>query len=45
MIPVKVRAVRYLSSVPEALGKALGTREACLGWQMIPSMREIWCGK
>lgn len=31
MIPVKVLAVRYLSSVPEALRKALGTEEACLG--------------
>ena len=31
MIPVKVLAVRYLSSVPKALGKALGTEEACLG--------------
>ena len=31
MIPVKVLAVRYLSSVPETLRKALGTQEACLG--------------
>ena len=31
MIPVKVLAVRYLSSVPEALRKALGTEAACLG--------------
>ena len=31
MIPVNVLAVRYLSSVPEAMRKALGTEEACLG--------------
>ena len=31
MIPVNVLAVRYLSSVPETLRKALGTEEACLG--------------
>ena len=31
MIPVKVLAVRYLSSVPETLRKALGTSCACLG--------------
>ena len=28
---MKVLAVRYLSSVPEALRRALGTEEACLG--------------
>ena len=31
MIPVNVLAVRYLSSVPETMRKALGTKEACLG--------------
>ena len=31
MIPVKVLAVRYLSSVPETMRKALGTEETCLG--------------
>ena len=31
MIPVNVLAVRYLSSVPEAMRKALGTEDACLG--------------
>ena len=31
MIPVKVLAVRYLSSVPETMRKALGTEDACLG--------------
>ena len=31
MIPVKVLAVRYLSSVPATLRKALGTEDACLG--------------
>lgn len=31
MIPVNVLAVRYLSSVPATLRKALGTEEACLG--------------
>ena len=31
MIPVKVLAVRYLSSVPAPLGKALGTDAPCLG--------------
>lgn len=31
MIPVNVLAVRYLSSVPETMRKALGTTEACLG--------------
>ena len=31
MIPVKVLAVRYLSSVPEAMRKALGTDAPCLG--------------
>ena len=31
MIPVNVLAVRYLSSVPESLGKALGTDAPCLG--------------
>ena len=31
MISVNVLAVRYLSSVPEALRRALGTEEACLG--------------
>ena len=31
MISVNVLAVRYLSSVPETMRKALGTTEACLG--------------
>ena len=31
MIPVNVLAVRYLSSVPETMRKALGTEDACLG--------------
>ena len=31
MISVNVLAVRYLSSVPETMRKALGTEEACLG--------------
>jgi ethanolamine utilization protein EutL len=31
MIPVKVLAVRYLNSAPEALSKALGTDYPCLG--------------
>ena len=31
MIPVKVLAVRYLSSVPATLRKALGTEDTCLG--------------
>ena len=31
MIPVKVLAVRYLNSAPQALSKALGTDYPCLG--------------
>ena len=30
MISVNVLAVRYLSSVPETMRKALGTEDACL---------------